>query len=213
VGAKTWMLAYVDGDAADILRSRPELDREAASALVRKLFPSETLEEIDDGDLCFTCPPDDELCVGCFQGLSIVAAKEFGIDYPSKVPAHFLGATGSARVYLHAMHSVVDWFAYAVWEKGQLQRSLSLSPDSGILEDIGSRRRFEEPYWSGQHPAVDPEEASDYPFPFHPLELGEAALLDLFGYQLEGTGDSAQVEPEQIPLARFKRKKRRWKLW
>jgi hypothetical protein len=91
---------------------------------------------------------------------------------------------------------------------------LSLSPDSGILEDIGQRLPFEEPYWSDQHPAVDDEEGEAYPFPFHPLELGEAALNDLFGYQLEGLIDSAQIEPESIPLVRYKRSRSRsWKFW
>ena len=90
------------------------------------------------------------------------------------------------------MHSVVDWFAYAVWSKGALQRSLSLSPDSGILEDIGARFAFEAPFWSGRHPAHDPGEGDDeYPFPFHPLDLGEAALAELFGYQLEGEMNAA----------------------
>jgi hypothetical protein len=54
------------------------------------------------------------------------------------------------------MHSVVDWFAFAVWQDGRLKRSLSLSPDSGVLEDIGAKLPFEEPYWSGKHPAVNP---------------------------------------------------------
>lgn len=214
MGAKTWMLAYVDGSASEILKSNPQLDREAAAALARKLFPSEKLDPIDDGDLSFTCPPGDEVHIACFPGLSIIAASEFGIDYPSKLRSHFLDAATGSTVYLHAMHSVVDWFAYAIWVNGKLERSLSLSPDSGILEDIGQRLPFEEAYWSGQHPVCEPEEEDcDYPFPFHPLDLGEAALLALFGYQLEGVIDPTQLEPEMIPLARFKRSKSRWKLW
>jgi uncharacterized protein DUF6928 len=214
MGAKTWMLAYVNGKAAEVLKSNPQLDREATSALAKKLFPSEKLKLLDDGDLSFTCPPDDELVVGCFPGLSIIAAKEFGIDYPSKLSSSFLDAAAGSTVYLHAMHSVVDWFAYAIWANGKLERSLSLSPDSGILEDIGARLAFEEPYWSGEHPVFDPEdEESDYPFPFHPLELGEAALLELFGYQLEGVVDPNNLEPERIKLARFKRSRAWWKFW
>jgi len=213
MGAKTWMLAYVKGKAGEILKSNPQLDREASSALARKLFPSEKLKSLDDGDLSFTCPPDDELVVGCFPGLSIIAAKEFGLDYPSKLGSTFLDVAAGSTVYLHAMHSVVDWFAYAIWANGKLERSLSLSPDSGILEDIGPRLAFEEPYWSGDHPVFDPEdEEGDYPFPFHPLELGEAALLELFGYQLEGIYDPTHLEPERIILARFKRSKS-WKFW
>jgi hypothetical protein len=37
---------------------------------------------------------------------------------------------------------------------------------------------------------------SDYPFPFHPLELGEAALREFFGYRLEGIVDPGPIEPE-----------------
>jgi hypothetical protein len=63
-------------------------------------------------------------------------------------------------------------------------------------------------------PLLSPDEDDDaYPFPFHPLELGEAALSDLFGYQLEGFIDEGLVQPETIPLLRFKRSKRRWSFW
>ena len=61
---------------------------------------------------------------------------------------------------------------------------------------------------------LDDEGGEDeYPFPFHPLELGEAALVELFGYQLEGMMDPDALQPEQIPLVRFKRNRPRWKLW
>jgi hypothetical protein len=106
----------------------------------------------------------------------VVAAREFGVDCPSQLDPSFLAAAIAPRVYLHAI-TVVDWFAYAVRQDGRLVRSLSLSPDDGVIEDIGPRLPFEEPYWSGQHAAVDPEEEPEgYPFPFHPLDLGEAAL-------------------------------------
>jgi len=212
MGAKTWMLVYSDGNAGEILRSGPGLDRDTTAILARKLFPSERLQPLEDGSLLDTCPPDNELIVGCFPGLSIVAAKEFGLDYPSTLQSAFIEPALGRTICLHAMHSAVDWFAYAMWKDGKLQRSLSLSPDSGILEDIGPRLPFEEPYWAGEHPALDPEEdESNYPFAFHPLELGEAALLELVGYQLEG--DDCRVDPEEIPLMCFKRSKSWWKFW
>lgn len=207
MGAKTWMLAYVEGKADEILKTQPQLDRLAAAQVANRLFPSDRLEPIEDGTLSYTCPPDDQVYVGCFPGLTIVAAAEFALDHPSQLPVRFLDEAQGRTVYLHAMHSVVDWFAYAVWEDGRLVRSLSLSPDSGVLEDLGQRSAFEEPYWSGDHPVFEDGDDSDddYPFPFHPLDLGEAALLDLFGYQLEGMIDSFRVDPEEIPLACFKR--------
>lgn len=215
MGAKTWMLVLADTNARDALAAKPTLDRAATLKLAHSLFPGEKLEPIGDGDLSYTCPPDDELHIGCFPGVSVVAAKEFGIDFPSKLPQRFIDAGGSGISTLHAMHSVVDWFAYATWSNGKLIRSLSLSPDSGIMEDIGPRSPFEEPYWSGEHPAVDSDEEEDaYPFPFHPLELGEATLKDRFGYQLEGLIDDTLLEPESIPLIRYKRSRSLWwKLW
>jgi hypothetical protein len=209
VGAKTWMLAYVKDNASRALRSNLELDRNASSALARTLFSKEILEPRDDGCIAYTNPPDDELVVGCFPGIDIVAAKEFGIDYPSRLPQQFLRPGADRMVYLHAMHSVVDWFAFAIWDHGRLVRSLSLSPDFGVMEDIGEKRSFEIPYWGGQYPAIDgDDDDAEYPFPFHPLELGEAALRDFFGYNLEGEIDESQPDIESIALLTFKRRPR-----
>ena len=205
MGAKTWMLVYADSDARESLCAQPKLDRAATIQLAKRLFANERLEGLGDGDLSFTSPPDDELHIGCFGGVSILAAKEFGLDYPSALSHKFLEAGCTGKTYLHAMHSVVDWFAFAIWSSGKLTRSLSLSPDSGILEDIGDRLPFEVPFWSGQCPAVD--DGEDYPFPFHPLELAEATLHELFGYQIEGFTHAPRppVEAEAIPLVRYKR--------
>ena len=213
MGAKTWMLVYADSDAGKALKANPSLDREATLQLAHKLFSNEQLQPLGDCDLSYTCPPDDELHIGCFAGVSVIAAKEFGIDYPSTLPRAFIEAGGSGKIYLHAMHSVVDWFAYAQWTNGRLVRSLSLSPDNGIIENIGDRLAFEEPFWLGEHPAVGEDEEEDHPFPFHPLDLGEAALKEFCGYQLEGPLDPGLLEPASVPLLRYKRSRSWWKLW
>ncbi len=205
MGAKTWMLVYADTDARAALTARPKIDRAATLHLAKKLFPGEKLTLVDEGDLFDTAPADEELYLGCFSDVSVIAAREFGIEYPSRLPQAFLDAGGSGKIYLHAMHSVVDWFAFAVWSSGKLIRSLSLSPNHGILEDIGARLPFEEPYWQGKHPVADDGNQEDYPFAFHPLELGEAALAEFFGYQLEGYDRSARLDPETIPLLIYER--------
>lgn len=209
MGAKTWMLVYSDGDARDALRVGPRLDRDATRRLAAALFPDDELEPAGEGDLCFTSPPRDELLIGSFPGVSVVAAKEFAIDRPSRLEPRFLTAATGRNVTLLVMHSVVDWFAYARWSNGELLRSLSVSPD-GIREDLGPRMPFEEPYWSGKHPVEDDGESEGYPLPFHPLELGDAALCELFGYQLEGSGDGDVLEPESIALARYRRSRPSW---
>jgi hypothetical protein len=106
------------------------------------------------------------------------------------------------------MHSVVDWLAFAVWEDGRLIRSLSLSPDSGIIEDFGEPLPFERPYWAGNRPAdVIPwpdEDEKTYPLPFHPLDLGEDALRALCGFVQEGRPEPDDVDADTIRLHGFK---------
>ncbi len=218
MGAKTWMIVGTDGDARQILKSRPRLDRGATLALVQRLFPSWQLEPLADGTLAYTSPPDDEIFAAVFPGLTVVAAIEYGIDYPSTPPPALRDPSLGRTVYLHAMHSVVDWFAYAIWENGELQRSLSINPEDAIIEEKGERLPFELPYWKGQHPPFEPgEEEPGYLLTFHPLELAEAALNAFFGYQLEGPADGSTLNPETIPLLRFKRSakfsKPWWKIW
>ena len=208
------MFVYSETGARDALKNAPQLVRDATTTCVHELFPGETLEPLDDGDLLCTCPPNDEIFIGCFPGVTIVAAKEFGLDKPSRIPQQFIDAAGSGTATLHAMHSVVDWFAFACWQNGSLLRSLSVSPDDGVIEDIGERMTFEEPYWSGKHPAIDDGEGEDdYPLPFHPLELGEEALKEFFGYQLEGIVDRSLLDPEDVALMTFRRKRPLWKFW
>lgn len=213
MGAKTWMFVVAEGNAREILAACSVLDCTLTAQTAIDLFPREKLEPLIDGSLSWTCPPDDEIYIGCFSGLTIIAAKEFGVARPSQLEKRFLDYAGSRTAILHAMHSVVGWFAFALWRDGKLQRSLSLAPDDGIIEEIGSPLLFETPYWSGAHPAVDPQDIEDgepsYPFPFHPLELGEAALREFFGYQLEGYIDPSLIDTDAIPLMRYKRKKAR----
>lgn len=212
VGAKTCMLVYSPESAKDALANAPEPDRAATSRFAGELFPRDTLEPLEDGSLAWTYAQDGELCIGCFPGVSVVAAKEFAIDRPSRLASRFITAGNGGTITLHAMHSVVDWFAFAQWRNGTLVRSLSLSPDDGVIEEVGERLAFEEPYWAGRYPAVDDDE-DDYPLPFHPLDLGEAALREFFGYQLEGMHDPRMLDPETVALMRFNRRRPFWRFW
>jgi hypothetical protein len=214
MGAKTCLLISSSGPAGDRLATYPDLDRPATAALVARLFPKVRLAPLADTDLYSTYPTDDEIHAACFPGVALVAARDFGLDHPSRLPPALRRAMPGATVVLHAMHSVVDWAAFALWQGGTLVRSLSLSPDSGILEDLGPRLPFEEPFWAGAFPAGEPGEDPDAPFPFHPLDLGEAALRHFAGFQIEGVVDPSDLELDRLPLLRFRREKRpRWRFW
>jgi hypothetical protein len=215
MGAKTSMLAIVDGDPVAILKSNPVLDRVACLATVRRLFPGVRYEPLTDGTLDDTYPRNKELYVGCYPGLTILAHDSL-VTEPSTLDRRFLEFAAGRTMIQHVMISTVDGFAYGVWEKGGLRRALAIDADNGITEDIGVRRPFEEPFWAGERLEDGEEPDPDYAggAPFHPLELAEAALLDLFGYQLEGYIGPDEVQPETIPLMRFARiAKPWWKIW
>lgn len=223
MGAKTWLICLSDGKPVATLLKYPPLDRDASDALARKLFPGFRLEALTDADLLNACPPEDQVMVGCYPGLTLIAASDLALDNPSQLESRFHDAAPHCAMHLVAMHSVVDWLAFAVWRDGRLQRALSVAPDSGIVEEVGPRLPFELPYWSGEHPANDPDdEEDDYPLPFHPLEMGEAVLQEFFGYQIEGAyNGSSDLDPNKIALLRYRRirtakpakTKPWWKIW
>lgn len=212
MGAKTALLIYANQPVPVALAAQPALDRAATLALAQRLFPGDKLVALGDATLGDTFPPEGQLHIGCLGGVHVVCAQEVMLDHPSALPQRYIDAAQGKTLYLHAMHSVVDWFAYAIWQDGKLVRALSLSPDSGMLEDIGPRQAFELPYWEGQHPVAEPGEGEDYPFSFHPLALAEAALDAFAGFQLEGPA-SPQINPFDLPLAAYRRAKPFWKFW
>jgi hypothetical protein len=79
---------------------------------------------------------------------AVVRAGDAALDRPSQRRRRFLDEAAGRTVYLHAMHSVADWFAYAIWAgDGTLRRAPSLSPNSGIIENTGTPVDFETPFW------------------------------------------------------------------
>jgi hypothetical protein len=204
MGATDWMIFYADRDIPSVLRDRPSLDRGATDALVRALYPNHEVTATADGSLEQANARDGQVLAAVWPGVAIVSADELGIDFPSRLDRRFLEVGRGRTIYLHAMHSVVDWFAYAVWEpSGQLRRALSLSPDHGIMENIGDPLPFESAYWAGQRPAVEDDEEDEYPFVFHPLDLAEEAMRTLFGFVYEGLPVPGQPDLWDIALAAY----------
>jgi hypothetical protein len=205
MGAKDWMLLYADSDIAKILRSEPQLDRAATQALVERLHPDTPLTPIADGSMDYTNPPDSEIYAGVFPGLAVVCTQEAALDRPSTLDQRFVDEARGRTLYLHASHSVIDWFGYAIWTGGgELTRAVSVRPDDGVIENLGEPLPFERPYWAGEKPLMYGEERIDYPLPFHPLELAQDALRALFGFVYEGRLHSDDPELDEIPLAAYR---------
>ncbi|MEV6244224.1 hypothetical protein [Lentzea sp. NPDC051838] len=203
MGAKDWMLMYASDDVSKVLRSSPQIDREATSALVARLYPTHDIRPIADGCLDVANPPRGEVYAAVFPGLSIVCTYDAANDAPTELDPRFLREAAGRTLYLHAMHSVVDFFAYAIWSPdGSVRRAFSLSPESGVISDIGTPLPFEEKYLAGD-PEFLEEVDADYPFRFHPLDLAEAALRSLFGFNYEGVIEDDDPDLEEIVLAGY----------
>lgn len=201
MGAKCWMVVHADGSVVEGLRRGDELDHEATEALVARLHPGKRLSELGLGDLLENPdPPEGEVWAAVLPTVTVVCTSRVALDRPSDIDPAIINAFPGRTTYVVAMHSVVDWFAFAVWDgEHHLLRSLSLAPDDGIIEDLGERRDFEAPYWAGEHAEDD-----DYPLPFHPLEFGEDALAELLGFCYEGIQPADRVDVEDVPLLGYR---------
>lgn len=203
MGAKAWFIAYSEGAPKEALSRTQRLDRDTTRTFAKRLFPDVLLQEDPDGTLDFLNPEDGKVFVGCYEGVRIVAHTDLGGDFPSRIDHHWLDPSFGRQAYLHATHSVVDWFAFGVWREGQLIRALSVSSDDGIIEQLGPPLSFERPYWDGAFPLEQDDGDDAYPLPFHPLELSEASMLANMGYQFEGYPGDWNCDPTAIPIMAF----------
>ncbi|MEV4481442.1 DUF6928 family protein [Micromonospora coxensis] len=208
MGAKTALLAYADGDIRTTLRGATRSDRAETEALVRRIHPGYAVEPAEDTTLLDGAYPSDDLTYATvLPGVELYCDRRLVLDRPSELPEHLRRAGAGRRIVVHGMHSVVDWLGFAVWEDGALIRSLSLSPDGGIQENIGDPYDFELPYWAGEH-RVEPvpgwPNQDPYPLPFHPLDLGEEALRALFGFTIEGMPAPDGIDADAVHLHGFR---------
>jgi hypothetical protein len=208
MGAKTALLAFSDGDLRPALLGATRSEPGEVEELVRQMHPGYLVTPADDGTLSGNVyPPDDVTYATVLAGAELFCSQRLTEGGASELPEHLRRAGAGRRIIMHSMHSVADVLAFAVWEDGHLVRSLSLSPDAGIEENIGDPYDFEGPYWAGEHPVVPvpgwPSQGP-YPLPFHPLELGEEALRALFGFVLEGYPDPDDLDAATVHLHGFR---------
>ncbi|GAA0376929.1 DUF6928 family protein [Streptomyces blastmyceticus] len=142
-------------------------------------------------------PPIATGCVGRFPGVDVITSGDLLRERPSELSAN-IARSAHPRAYAVFMDSSVDRLGFALWENGTLVRSLSLSPGTGIIENIGEPLPLEKDFWAGRHPLAH---APDCPLPFHPADLGNEVLRVFFGFVREGPTDAGCFDPEVVTLA------------
>lgn len=200
VGFKIAVIAYTEATSRLDLR-RPVLDRELTDSIVGKLFPRTAYAEHGEVSLIEGGFPErGELNVGAFEGGALIATRDAYLFNPSKLNHRYLKAATADTVVLLTQRPFYDMFAYARWVHGSMIRSISVNPVGRVREDVGTPEPFELPFWNGDHPAD-----GDYPLPFHPLDMSDAALRSVLGLWYEDPPDLGLKPPEDVPLRAYRR--------
>lgn len=169
--------------------------------VVATLFPRTMFAELGHASL-LECgfPARGEVNVGVFERGLLVATRDAALFNPSKLHQRYLKHALGNDVYLLTQQPVYDMFAFAHWSQGHLRRSVSVNPVGEVWESIGTPAPFEGPFWSGERPAE-----SDYPLPFHPLDMADAGARAVLGVQFEGQPEPNLLNGDQIRLHQFGR--------
>lgn len=210
MGAKTEMLAFAAGDITDVLRRPGATDPAAAEELVRRVAPGWQVETAEGESLAeATYPPRGTVYVLSVPGLDLVCGLGFLRGGGSSLPEHVLSEGAGRRIVYHWMHSGTDGVEIALWNQGTLVRAIGIDGVHGVVEDIGDRLPFEEPFWAGRHPHeparfIVGAGPSPFPTPFHPLNFGNEAVRALFGFTVEGRRAPADIDPWAVRLRGFR---------
>lgn len=199
MGAKAGLVHLGEGPPVDALRSFPAPDPDrsaelAATVLGEPVRPAGTRSLAEGG----VWPEGGTICTAAYEHSALIGYRELCPDRPSDITQWINAVSPTGGACGVFMHSVVDFAAFAVWEHGEIRRSISLAPDSGIIEDLGEPLPFEEPFRAGHH-ALD-----DYPLAFHPLHFGETALQALFGFGIESHPRDFAFDPHDLALPAFR---------
>lgn len=194
MGFKCSLLALSPSVPRDDISRDAEGGVDAAIAEVERLWPG-AWRYAESGTLDEAFQPDHRSLWAGTWGTTTVVTH---LDLPQPK-----SSTGRGRWEL-VIHSVVDLCHYATPPAYQSRDvTVSAEDDGDALAAAlrGALLPFEEPYAAGRH-SLDET-------PYHPLDLGESALLWIFGTIGEGAPDDevstalTPVEPWELPMHRF----------
>ncbi|MEH3154749.1 MAG: hypothetical protein PGN29_05185 [Gordonia paraffinivorans] len=206
MGANAGMLWFVDSDdpIAD-LRFGVRNDPDAAGRVAQGVVGESVLVARGETTLDRAAAgPDDEIAVGVFGRITVIAGATVATDFPSQLPDSLIAARPAQVVHLIVTDLERSFGAFASWENGSLRRSFASNPVD-IAENIGLPYVFEREFWAGERPLRYSEGAMPDPqaLPFHPTEFADQASTHWVGLRLTPPFGPDVVSPETIPVSRF----------
>lgn len=201
MGSKAAVVVFVEAEPERVFRDSVVIDR-AKSQRLAEMALGATSHEAGLLALDLAVWPDSGMvCAASLPEYEVVCSRELARRQPSELTEWISQVASGRDAYAVFMHSAEDWGAFAIWSDGRLVRSLSVSPDSGVIEDVGERLAFEVPFWEGEHSV---RSGVEYSLPFHPIDFGNEALREFFGFILEGHEDESSVDPEEVEIPAFR---------
>ena len=194
MGFKTLLLGIGPELPREARRRHPEGGPEAAALAARRWFPGQISGALGTADMAhggYPLADEPEVWVST-HGPTVVFGGEDMLRDRDRLTAEATGA--GLSVWQLVVHSVVGHSEFSVHGPEGVDREVKVDDESTVTAmeamSFGSPLPFERPYWAGEHP-LGPPEAGPYPLPFHPLQLGEAALAWMFGVSGEGAPTDA----------------------
>ncbi|MGW7276642.1 DUF6928 family protein [Streptomyces sp. NPDC054864] len=199
MGSKAAILVLTDERPERLFRDTSGLDLPRSQSLATRVLGGATRQsDALPLDLA-VWPEDGTVCVASFGRFDLVCSRAFATDHPSDIAIEASRLAGGRNAYAVCMESSRDWSSILAWSPPQIVRAVSLNPSEGVLEDVGHKFPFEYLFWDGQRPV----QTGGYPLPFHPIDLGNEALRNFFGFILEGAEDDFCVDPEEVEVPVF----------
>jgi hypothetical protein len=97
-------------------------------------------------------PEDGHLAIGAYDGAAMVASQDliFGAvtGKNERVLHQLLHLFPGAELLVMELHSVVNYWAYAYYRQGALQRAYAGSADDGVLVETGEVQPLEDNYFA-----------------------------------------------------------------
>jgi len=179
------LLSFAAGLPRGGLIGYPEPEAARSRALVEAAFPGREIiaaagTNLDDA----MWPALGTVCAGVYGDVGILTGHDLTLGQPSALTALVARLAPDRQACAVLMDSTVEWYAFAVWDRGRLTRSFSASHADGVTEEVGEPLPFEPPGAT-------------------PVERANEALRTYVGFVQEGRWERDGLDPEDLRLERF----------
>lgn len=201
MGSKSAVVVFAEAEPRRAFRDAGLTDHDKSKRLA-EITLGATAQETGLLTLDLAVWPDSGIvCAASLPECEVVCSRELARYRPSELTEWILRLANGRGAYAVFMHSAEDWAAFAVWSDGALVRSLSMNSSSGVMEDMGEHLPFEFPFWEGERSVRN---EPNYALPFHPIDFGNEALREFFGFVLEGREDELCFDLEEFEVPAFR---------